>query len=196
MARLPNDVAAKVLEATKEVDADVYLLNGGFDRGRDLECIESVFGHRGRANALLLPVTNGGDPDAAYKITRYFQEKYDRLTVLVSGMCKSAGTLVAVGAHEIAFTPFGELGPLDVQLTKVDRFDQLESGLTIQDALNTLEKRATLSFYKIIQEYIQANNGLMSFATASKAASEFVTHLYSPIFARIDPEEVGREQDI
>jgi hypothetical protein len=39
--------------------------------------------------------------------------------------------------------------------------------------------------------YITANNGLMSFATASKAAADFVTHLYAPVFSRIDPEEVG-----
>ncbi len=40
--------------------------------------------------------------------------KYEggRVTLWVIGPCKSAGTLVAIGAHEIAFAPHGELGPL------------------------------------------------------------------------------------
>jgi len=185
----PIPAAAK--EAAKAIDADVFLFNGPVRRVRDLECIQGIHKHRKNKKALLLPVTFGGDPDAAYKIARYFQDRYETFTVLISGMCKSAGTLIAMGAHEIVFTPFGELGPLDIQLSKVDRFDQLESGLSIKDALDTLESRAKLSFYKITQDYMQANNGLISFATASKAAADFVTHLYAPIFSRIDPEEVG-----
>jgi len=62
----------------------------------------------------------------------------DQLTVLVSGPCKSAGTLLAIGANELAFTPYGELGPLDIQLTKVDKFQQQESGLMISDSLNMI----------------------------------------------------------
>jgi hypothetical protein len=188
---LPADVIEKATKAASAIDKDVYLFNGGVQRARDLECIEHMYEHRGRKTALLVAVTMGGDPDAAYKITRYLQEKYDSFTILISGLCKSAGTLMAIGANELAFTPFGELGPLDIQLTKVDRFDQMQSGLTIQEAIETLEGRATHAFYTIVHEYIRANNGLMSFATASRAASDFVTQLYAPIFARIDPEEVG-----
>lgn len=188
---IATDVLDKARVIADALDTDVYLFNGGVARTRDLQCIDCVFEHNGHKKALLITITNGGDPDAAYKIARYFQDKYESFSVLVSGMCKSAGTLLAIGAHELIFTPFGELGPLDIQLSKVDRFDQLQSGLTVQEALDTLERRATLSFYKIIGDYIRANNGLMSFATASKAASDFVTQLYAPVFSRIDPEEVG-----
>jgi ClpP class serine protease len=38
----------------------------------------------------------------------------------VSGYCKSAGTLIALGANELAFGEHGELGPLDVQIAKRD----------------------------------------------------------------------------
>lgn len=187
---ISNEVFAKAENIAKDIEADVYFYNGGVSRRRDLDCVQCVHGHKGRDKAILIPVTNGGDPDAGFKITRYFQDRYDSFTVLVSGMCKSAGTLMAIGAHELAFTPFGELGPLDIQLSKVDRFET-ESGLSIQDALDTLEDRAKLSFYKMTQDYVRANNGLLSFAMASKAASDFVTQLYAPILSRIDPEEVG-----
>ncbi len=178
-------------EAAAKIDADVFLFNGELKAPRDFEMIMKIAEHRSRPNALLALATHGGDPDGAYRIARYFQENYDSLTVLVAGRCKSAGTLIALGASELAFMPYGELGPLDIQLTKVDRFDQAQSGLTIQDALNTLESRATDSFYEMVRAYMEANNGLLSFPTASKAALEFVTKLYAPVFSRIDPEEVG-----
>jgi hypothetical protein len=188
---MPTTVRDKAVAAAASIDADVYFFNGTIESGRDLTCIENIYKHVGRPRALLLLVTNGGNADAAYKISRYFQEKYESLTVLISGKCKSAGTLIAIGATDLAFTPFGELGPLDIQLTKVDRFDQLQSGLTIQDSLDTLEGRALDRFYKIVRDYMQANNGLLSFSSATKAASDFVTQLYNPVFSRIDPEEVG-----
>lgn len=191
MLPLPQRFSDKAKEAAARIDADVFLFNGGLEPRRDLETIEAIYASISRPGALLLLVTNGGNPDIAYKITRYFHEKYEHLTVLVSGKCKSAGTLIAIGAHELVFTPYGELGPLDIQLSKVDRFDQLQSGLTIQEALNTLEARALDKFYQVVRDYMQANNGLLSFASATKAASDFVTQLYAPVFSRIDPEEVG-----
>lgn len=184
----PGDVIRHLAD---QIDADVYLYNGTVHRARDLEYMETVKAHIGHTKALMILVTNGGDPDSAYKLARYFQDKYETFSLLISGVCKSAGTLMAIGAHELIFTPFGELGPLDIQLTKVDRFDKMQSGLTIQDALTTLEDSATRSFYNMVTTYIQTNNGLISFATASKAASDFVTQLYAPILQRIDPEEVG-----
>lgn len=153
--------------------------------------INLVAGMKTRDRALMVLVTNGGDPDCAYRIARYFQENYLSLTVLIAGRCKSAGTLIALGSSELAFMPYGELGPLDIQMTKVDKFDHAQSGLTIQDALNTLESRATASFFEMVRGYMEANQGLLSFPSASKAASDFVTQLYAPILSRIDPEEVG-----
>lgn len=186
-----EDIFNEASAIASRIDADVYLYNGPISRAYDLSCIESVSEHAGRKKAVLILVTGGGDPDAAYKISRYLQTKYEHFTMLVSGFCKSAGTLIALGAHELVFMPFGELGPLDIQLGKVDKFDAPQSGLAIQEALDTLEGRARKSYDAIISEYMQDNGGLLSFNLASQAASDFVTHLYSPIFARIDPEEVG-----
>jgi len=191
---LPKESLERAKVAASKIDADVYYYNGRIEPPRDLSCIEAISaaapGEK-QPKAVLFLVTDGGSADVGYKFTRYIQERYHFFTVVVSGRCKSAGTLIAVGANELAFTPFGELGPLDIQLSKIDKFDQLQSGLTIQDSLNTLEARALSKFYEIVRDYIQSNNGQLSFASASKAASDFVTQLYAPVFARIDPEEVG-----
>ena len=96
-------------------------------------------------------VTYGGDPHAAFKITRYIQDNYDHFTLFVPGFCKSAGTLFAIAANEIVFAPFGELGPLDVQMAKPDQF-QFDSGLVIGESLDTLERRAAETFKRMFHE--------------------------------------------
>lgn len=191
MTKLTGEQLATAIAAAEQIDADVYLYNGEIGQTRDFMLINTVAEHRSRPNALLIMTTHGGDPDCAYRMCRYFQERYEQFTVLIAGRCKSAGTLLAIGASELAFMPYGELGPLDIQMSKVDKFDRAESGLTIQDALNTLEERARETFYTMVQEYMAANNGMLSFPTASKAAGEFVAQLYGPVFGRIDPEEIG-----
>jgi hypothetical protein len=129
--------------------------------------------------------------DAAYKIGKYIQSKYANFTCFIPGLCKSAGTLLAIAANELVFAPYGELGPLDVQLTKTDDLFGQESGLNISEAFRTVEDRAKSTFHGLIGEIIQSSGGVVSFQTASHCASEIVASLYGPIFGRIDPEEVG-----
>lgn len=170
---------------------DFYLYNAAIARGLDLDFIKIVDEVKTSKECILLLVTSGGDPDAAFKISRYLQDKYEKFSVLVSGLCKSAGTLVCIGAHEIIFTPYGELGPLDIQISKEDKISGQESGLNISEALITLEENARVTFNKLIGDIIQSSNGIISFPTASKSATDFLSALYAPIFSRIDPEEVG-----
>lgn len=191
LPRLNEEQLRNAAAACEQIDADVYVFNGEIGQTRDFELINVIADGCSRARAVLVLTTHGGDPDCAYRMCRYLQNKYEHLTVLVAGRCKSAGTLIAIGATELAFMPYGELGPLDIQLSKVDKFDRAESGLTIKDALNTLEERAKDTFYTMVNGYIAANNGMLSFAAASKAAGDFVAQLYAPVFGRIDPEEVG-----
>ena len=170
---------------------DMFLYSGRISRGRDLEFIEKIASNKKSDKCTLILVTEGGDPDAAYKIGRYIQSSYDSFSVLVSGLCKSAGTLLAISAKELAFTSYGELGPLDVQMVKEDKILAMESGLNISEAFTALEDRAKDTYHKLIAEILTASGGAASIHTASHASSEMVSSLYGPIFARIDPEEVG-----
>lgn len=170
---------------------DVYLYNGSIERKADLLFIKTVASEKASDECLVIMVTPGGNPDAAYKMARYLQHKYDKFSVLISGMCKSAGTLFAIGASEVIFTPYGELGPLDIQLAKTDHLAGLESGLNISEAFDALEARARDTFVTLTLEIISNSGGVVSFTTASHAASEIVGSVYGPVFARIDPEEVG-----
>lgn len=170
---------------------DVFLYNGPISRQDDLRSIEFVSANKRHDEIMLVLVTPGGSPDAAYKIGRYFQKRYEGFSCFIPGLCKSAGTLLAVGANELVFSPYGELGPLDVQLTKSDGLLGQDSGLNISEAFRTVEGRAKNTFHELIGEIITGSGGVISFQTASHCASEIVGALYGPIFERIDPEEVG-----
>ena len=167
------------------------MYNGSLDRVADLDFIEFVSKEKQAQELLFLLITRGGNPDAAYKIGRYLQSRYKHLRIYIPGLCKSAGTLLAIAGEELIFSPYGELGPLDIQMTKTDNIARLDSGLNISEAFMTLEWRAKGTFHALIQEIVEASNGIISFPTASHSASEVLTSLYGPIFAKIDPEEVG-----
>lgn len=181
----------QVNEAAKAIGHDVYLYNGPITRQKDLTVIEQIGEAQKSKQATFILVTGGGDPDAGFKIARYLNERYDQWTMLIPGLCKSAGTLMALGAHELAFTPYGELGPLDIQMSKVDLLGQMQSGLVISDSLNTLEERAMAVFFQTAKDLIGANQGMISFSSASQAAIEAMKAIYAPVLSRIDPEEIG-----
>lgn len=116
-----EEIATLVAE---ETDADVIHYNGLIDRPIDKELIDNCISRRKRTNALVILVTFGGDPNVAYRIARCLQNNYRRFSLYVSGCCKSAGTLIALGAHELVVSDHGELGPLDVQLSKKTKYGQ------------------------------------------------------------------------
>lgn len=171
--------------------SDIFIYNGYLDRSCDLRIIETVHKNKNSDSCVLILVTHGGDPDAAYKIGRYFQRRYEDLAIMISGPCKSAGTLLAISAKELVFLPYGELGPLDVQTAKLDDLSGFESGLNISEAFSAIEGRAKDTYHSLIAELIGFSGGRISIHTATHAAAEMVSALYSPVFGHIDPEDVG-----
>lgn len=68
----------------------------------------------------LLIISNGGDPIVSWRIISLLREKYKKVSVLIPYTAYSAATLLALGADEIIMHPFGNLGPLDPQLSFPD----------------------------------------------------------------------------
>lgn len=135
----PKDIANQIAE---KFDADVLVCNAPIERPLDQLIINLCNNRKRRTNVILLLVTNGGNADPAYRIANCLQEKYDKFTIFISGYCKSAGTLIALGANEIIMSDHGELGPLDIQVFKPDELWEQRSGLTVAVALKTLEDMA------------------------------------------------------
>lgn len=64
----------------------------------------------------LMLETPGGDGEIAVRMARSMQARCRELTVIVPDRAKSAGTLLAMGAHRIIMGPTSDLGPVDPQL--------------------------------------------------------------------------------
>ena len=189
-----SETAPEVELATKiadQQDADVILYNGATYRSGADMLIAKCAARRRRKNVLLILVTQGGDADAAYRIARWLQNNYDRIALYVSGYCKSAGTLIATGAHDLIMSDYGELGPLDVQMSKRDELSESQSGLAVQDTLTTLQHHALESFVGTLMEIKRGSRGAVSLKMATEIATSMTTGLFAPIYGQIDPLHVG-----
>lgn len=183
-----NDRLLSALGRVSEfLNADIIRYNGGIDRSGAEKIIEIT--HKPTCdNVLLVLCTPGGDADAAYKIARRLQEKYNLFYLYVYGYCKSAGTLIAVGADELIMSDFSEFGPLDVQLQEKDEILRYSSGLNVQEALMTLKAETQLFFQSNLIELIEAG---MSTKTAAELAVKLTSGFFNPIVTQIDPFRIG-----
>ncbi|MDY6897518.1 MAG: ATP-dependent Clp protease proteolytic subunit [Cyanobacteriota bacterium] len=175
----------------EELDADIFLYSAEItDLNADKLINQIKETSPKRENVVLIMTTYGGDPDAAFRIARYIKRKYDKFSLFVFGYCKSAGTLLALGADEIVISDFGELGPLDVQVTKDDDF-RSESVLDIQQAMSVIGSQAFEMFESYLLNLISGTQALITTKTAADIASSMAVNLLSPIPSQIDPLRLG-----
>ncbi len=178
-------------KVAKNLDADVLLINSDIMRGLDNQLINDIIMRKRRKNIFLILVTQGGDPDAAYRIARCLQDYYEKFIAFVTGYCKSAGTLCLLGANEIVMTDMGELGPLDVQVAKKDELFELSSGLVATEALEVLQTKAFDMFENCMLAIKIHGGGQITFKTASEISVKIAVGLMEPLYRQIDPIQVG-----
>lgn len=183
-----SQLAEKIAE---EQNADVAFYSGPIEVDTARRFVRACEFRRRRPNLLAIFVTYGGSPDAAYRIARAIQRDYDKFTFYVSGLCKSAGTLIALGAQEIIVSDDGELGPLDAQMSKRDGLYESESGLVVTTALETIQERAYETFSHFFEEFTTGVGSDATLVTASEVAAALTTGLYSKLYEQMDPLHVG-----
>lgn len=156
-------------------DADLLMINAPIYRPLAAHVLELCRKRRRHRNIILIVVTEGGDAGAAYRLARCLQSSYERFMLFLTGYCKSAGTLVAVGAHDLIVAATGELGPLDVQMSKPDELVLRQSGLTATAALSTPNEQAFEAFSHFLINVIGRSDSSISTRTASHVAVELTT---------------------
>lgn len=189
--RAMTDIKALANQLANEKNTDIMLFNATMERGAERRFIKQCAKRKSRDNVLCLVVTNGGDADAAYRAARCLQNRYEHVTVLVSGMCKSAGTLLALGAHDLVFSQHGELGPLDVQLMKVDDIWAMSSGLTVMNAFTALQNKAEEMFHDFALHIKAGSGGQVTFKTAADIATKLTGSLFGHIYQQVEVMHVG-----
>jgi hypothetical protein len=174
-----------------ELDADIIFYNGVIEDPWDLTFMDKCHADRQRKNVILILCTYGGDASAAYRIARCLQGSYEKFIVWIAGSCKSAGTLLALGASELVMSDHAELGPLDVQMGKKDELFETDSGLTVMSAIETVEEKCFELFEDCFLKLKSRSSGQISLRTASEMASKLAIGILSPIVAQIDPMHIG-----
>ncbi len=187
---MPSTIVETVLGLAKQQETDILVYAGAVERRGYESLCKTLDGHR-QKNALLVLCTYGGDPNAGYRVARALHHNYPtgRVSVLVPDLCKSAGTLICIGAHELVIADRGELGPLDVQVAKPDELLASGSGLDIVRGLASLRLGVLESFREYLLE-INAGSGI-STRMAAELATQLAVGTFEPIFAQIDPIRLG-----
>lgn len=183
----------RLLKEARLLDSDVFIYNGDIDPVLH-KLLRSHVGTSGKNRAFLLLTTPGGDAHAAYRVARHFQESYKDFVIAVWGSCKSAGTLLAIGATELVIAQGGELGPLDVQVFSPDEFVRRSSGLAITQALKCLSRHAYDSWEENFLRVRTSSGGIITTRTASEISNQLAIGLFSPITEKIDPIWIGELQ--
>lgn len=175
---------------------DLLMINAGI-WSETLDTICRALADAKAKRAAVFLTTLGGDPHIAYQIARVLQAHYKSWTVLVPSLCKSAGTLIASAANEIAMGERGELGPIDVQMPKHGEVAPvMASSSVLLDAMRLLSQQARDAFREQLLD--MAERGLPT-ALAAPIAAQIVSGLFGPVMARIDPHhlgEVSRASDV
>ena len=188
-------VAKKYKEYANRTDTDIFVFAGPILYSASCDFVDGVIKMSAhRSNCLLFLTTPGGDPHAAYRIIRVLRARYKKVILGVSGPCKSAGTLICVGAHELVMSESGELGPLDVQLAKPDELIPNSSGLDIIEALAVTTQSAFEVLETRMFELVADSSGAISTKTAAEISSSFAVELFKPIMAQIEPDRLGEVQ--
>jgi hypothetical protein len=185
-----KDAALDFLGYSNVNDVDILAYCGGIER-RGYEALCKALDGTRKKNILLAMCTFGGDPHAGYRIARALHHNYPdgTISLLVPDQCKSAGTLVCIGANELIIADEGELGPLDVQVAKPDEMFASGSGLDIMRGLTNLRLGVLESFKEYLLD-INAGSGV-STKMAAEVATRLAVGTYEPVFAQIDPIRLG-----
>ena len=186
----PLTVAADAV--AEETDSDILVVNSEIWAPIDFHFMRLIAARKVRKKLFFILVTEGGSSDSAFRMMRCLQGKYSHVTVIVPGWCKSAGTLMCIGAHELQIGELGELGPLDVQIVKADEMDEQKSGLTTEAAFEKLQQEAFKLFIGFVRQ-LGSTEYRITLKTAAEIARHVTVGLISPIFEKLDPVTIGED---
>jgi len=126
--------------------------------------------------------SQGGSPDAAYKIAKMLRSYAKRVNSIVPVYAKSAATLLACGTKEITMTPVSELGPVDPMIQNLKTGEQYPAK-AIKALLSYESDKPRMEADKIDPQLLQALREKITpemagaYLNTINSAHEYVEHL-------------------
>lgn len=192
--RADNSIEAAGSAVASDYKADVYFYSGEINIDGFGQIAETPTLHSTSAKtALLILVTNGGSANSAYQIATLFQNTYERFILYTPSYCKSAGTIIALGASSIIMDTFSELGPLDVQLAMRNELGSRKSGLLTRAALEGLKEESFNLFEHFLLNIMRRSGGSVSFKMAAELSASVTTGLMASVYSQINPDILGSD---
>lgn len=188
--RLPPEFCDAVTQLEKAFELPIVMVLQG--RGSDYSTIGETMVRALRRAKSQLPEDErvgvlldslGGDARAAYQVAMLLRKRCGGFIAIIPRIAKSAATLLALGADEIALGTDGELGPLDAQFTDPDR----EESISALDEFQALER-----LHAFALQAIDSSMFLLSSRTGKKVETlmpmvlRFITDMTRPMFENID----------
>jgi hypothetical protein len=194
--QIPARDMATINGMASSLSADIISYSGTISHPHDCMFVSMLRGMDRRKNVLLLMTTDGGSADAAYRMMRGVQHFYQtgKIYFLVIDRCKSAGTLMSVGADEIILVDDAELGPLDVQVLKPDELGEFTSGLTAYQALTALRNESIQSFEELFLRLRRYSGFQITTRTAADIAAKLSTGGIQKLYEQLDPMRIAEHQ--
>ena len=193
--KVPEEINERANAVAELLDAAVFVYSGSIDDegyGGLITTIDPSDEQPAKRNIFLFLTTHGGQASHAYLIARLLQNiAQDKFYLCVPAQCKSAGTLIALGASEIFMPTVSELGPWDVQLRRRDEIGQRRSGMVVRTALDGLADETFKVFERVMLKITQRSGQAISFDVASRVAASVATGVMTPVYAQIKPESLG-----
>lgn len=190
-----EELKAIARAAVKAADADIILYSGPIEDDSLAEVAEAVTeAFSGRERCILILATNGGSANGAFQIARFFQRTYEEFVLYCPGQCKSAGTLVALGAHVLIMDQFSELGPLDVQIAREDEIGMRKSGLLATSTFEALAEQTFKMYEHLMMSIKYKSSGQVSFKLASQLAATMTAETVGQLYAQMNPDVIGSER--
>lgn len=187
-----SDIASAAMEVAQEYDAEIILYNGPIDEngyGQLVDLIPVMSGKR----VILVLLTNGGYIKSAYRIGRLMQTAPSEFILFPPGFCKSAGTIIALGANRLIAWQLSEFGPIDAQMLKRNELGERKSGLLAHSSFEALNREIFSLFEHFILEIRNKSGGLITFDTSSRIGAEVARTVFSSVYAKLDADVLGEE---
>jgi serine dehydrogenase proteinase len=135
--------------------------------------------------------TFGGSLDSAFKTVLFLTRFTKRLRVFVPRHAKSAGTLMAIGAHELHMSPFAELGPLDTQIRDPRNPTDRVSALDCYQSVDYVRGFGLTTLSRAFRVLAGETQTLIPLSQLVRTSADFSIGSIAPILTQVNALDFG-----